>query len=94
MNPVESKTQKPPVDHAISRLRYATSKLIVVDLYSWSIPEEHGKREEAQHCALRRDGLECPREVSNSCSARIAALSVLDQRPIYVQVDLLLSLSS
>jgi hypothetical protein len=57
MNPPESKTQKPPVDYAISRLRYATSKLIVVDLYSWSIPEEHGKREEAQHCALRRDGL-------------------------------------
>jgi hypothetical protein len=93
MNPAESKTQKPPVGYAISRLRYATSKLIVVDLYSWSIPEEHGKREEAQHCALRRDGLSA-REVSNSCSARIAALSVLDQRPIYVQVDLLLSLSS
>jgi hypothetical protein len=55
MNPVESKTQKPPVDHAISRLRYATSKLIVVDLYSWSIPEELAngrKRNTARFAAM------------------------------------------
>jgi hypothetical protein len=55
MNPPESKTQKPPVGYAISRLRYATSKLIVVDLYSWSIPEELAngrKRNTARFAAM------------------------------------------
>jgi hypothetical protein len=71
MKPPESKTRKPPDDYAISRLHYASSKLIVVDLTRGRFPKDTAngrKRNTARFGAM----VECPRGFFDSCSARIA----------------------